>query len=147
MSFKLLRNLILIIYVALGGLFLFVQFKEIEVTSSGLECNGSLKQYYDLKRFEQIWNSQNRDEIDAAPSALKDELKEYNFLVLALREQIEFDKSSEEIVLLNMHKKSLKLFAIKCSTSLKNTLLMKERNYLVLTWPTRKFLLALLFPS
>ncbi|MDD7985656.1 HAMP domain-containing sensor histidine kinase [Lentisphaera marina] len=98
MSFKLLKNFVLIVYLALGSLFLYMQYSELEVLKSGVADNGGLKEYHDLKNFEKRWAEEGS--FEGVPSSIKGDIQEYEFLVLTLKEQQAFDDASEEFFLI-----------------------------------------------
>lgn len=100
MSFKLLKNLVLAVYLFLGGVFLYVQFKQVEVLSHGAECNGPLKQFYNLKDFEKKWSELEDGSLQGVPSSVSEEVREFEFLLSVLEEQLAFDSSSEEVSLI-----------------------------------------------
>ncbi|EDM25317.1 Signal transduction histidine kinase [Lentisphaera araneosa HTCC2155] len=100
MSFKLLKNLVLAVYLFLGGVFLYVQYKEVEVLSLGVEDNDFLKQYYDLKNFEKKWIELEEGSLEGVPSSVSEEVREFEFLLSVLEEQQEYDASSEEVSLI-----------------------------------------------
>ena len=100
MSFKLLKNLVLAVYLFLGGVFLYVQYKEVEVLSLGVEDNNFLKQYYDLKDFEKKWSELEEGSLQGVPSSVIEEVREFEFLLSVLEDQQEFDASSEEVSLI-----------------------------------------------
>ena len=100
MSFKLLKNLVLAVYLFLGGVFLYVQYKEVEALSLGVEDNNFLKQYYDLKDFEKNWSELGEGSLQGVPNSVSEEVREFEFLLSVLEEQQEFDASSEEVSLI-----------------------------------------------
>ncbi|WDE96573.1 HAMP domain-containing sensor histidine kinase [Lentisphaera profundi] len=112
MSFKLLRNVTLGIYLLLGGLFFYAQIHAYMGNALDLEAerNLSKKEYNDLKAYASSWEKAKLGEAQVAPTVLHKDLKILDHLVMTLKEQEAFNSNSEEYLLISHAIESQKIF-------------------------------------